>query len=308
MMHSSMMLWVLFGVMAGVVLFIDLIVGPGRKRQSHVALREAVTWTALWMLLALAFAGAVATHLGRPRAVEFVTAYLVELSLSVDNLFVFVLIFHYFKIPALHQTRVLKYGILGAILLRFIIIFTGVELLHRFHWVFYVLAGLLCVTAVRMMLEKDETMNPAANPVLRFLTRWVPVTTDLHEDQFFITRDLKRWATPLFAALVVIEVMDLVFAVDSIPAVLAISTSTLVVFTSNIFAILGLRSLYAVISGFMSLFHFLRYGIAVILLFISAKMLLMDYVHISTLVSLAVVAGILSLSIIASLCRKEPAA
>jgi tellurite resistance protein TerC len=251
-----------------------------------MTVRRALGWTLFWTSMAALFAGFVYWTRGSQRSLEFVTAYLVEESLSVDNLFVFMLIFNYFKIPSSHQPKVLKYGIVGAIVMRFILIFAGVKLVNRFYWVYYVFGVVLIVTAVQMIRDEGKEMKPEANFVLR------------------IFHSMGWTLTPFLAAIVVIEVSDLVFATDSIPAVLAISRDPFIVFTSNVFAILGLRSLYFVLHGVMGFFRYLKYGLGTVLIFIGVKMLLMDVLPISTLVSLAVVALCLSVSIGCSLWIK----
>ena len=304
-MTTGIELWILFIVMVVAALAIDLGLKSHRHRESGITLGEAARWTALWVGLALVFAGIVYAIKGPQRGLEFLTGYLVEESLSVDNMFVFVLIFQFFKIAAAHQPRVLKWGIVGAVVMRFILIFAGVSLLARFHWIMYIFGGLLVITAIKLLISEESEMDPGQNKVLKLFERFVPVTAEQHGQNFFI-RAAERWqATPLFATLLVVEASDLVFAMDSIPAVLAISNDPFIVFSSNIFAILGLRALFFLVSGFLGLFRFLRYGLAVVLIFIGTKMLLSDVFPVPILVSLAVVGGVLLLSVAASLLWKE---
>jgi tellurite resistance protein TerC len=298
-------LWILFGVIVSVALAVDLGLKSHRHRTQPISLREAALWTSLWVSLAMLFAGTIAWTLGRQRALEYLTGYLLEESLSVDNMFVFVLIFEFFRVPAAHQPRVLKYGILGAVVMRFVIIFTGVALVQRYQWIFYGFGILLIVTAIQLMLEGEKEVRPDENWMLRLFKRFVPVSAEFHEDHFFVRRDAGTLATPLFAALVVVEASDLVFAMDSIPAVLAVSNHPLIVFTSNIFAILGLRALYFLVSGFVGLFRFLRYGLGLVLVFIGVKMLITSWVHIRIAFSLGVVAVVLALSVFCSVLFKE---
>jgi tellurite resistance protein TerC len=300
------MLWTLFAIIIGSALFIDLGLKNNSRHTHAVSLREAACWTLVWVALALGFAGVIYFTLGKMRSLEFVTGYLLEESLSVDNMFVFVLIFEFFAIPALYQARVLKYGILGAIVMRFVIIFAGVGLVQRFHWMYYAFGLLLLGTAIRLLTQKEEAIDPARNPVLRLFKRFMPFSLELDGNRFFTRRDGVRLATPLFATLLVVEASDLIFATDSIPAVLAVSNHPLIVVTSNIFAILGLRSLFFLISGFMRLFRYLKVGLSVVLIFIAIKMLLVDLYPIPIGVSLLVVAGVLSASVLASLRVKPP--
>ncbi len=294
-------LWALFSVIVVISLAIDLGMKSHRHRTEAITMREAGLWTSIWVGLALSFGLVVLFALGRQAALEFYTAYLVEESLSVDNMFVFILIFDFFHVPAIAQPRVLKWGILGAILMRFVLIFTGVALLQKFHWILYLFGGVLVLTALQMFFEGEKEMKPGDNVVLKLCKRFLPITEEFHGHSFFLHHVGKLAATPLFAALLVIEASDLVFALDSIPACLAISKSTFVIFTSNIFAVLGLRALYFLVSGFMKLFRYLRIGLAIVLLFIGVKMLLTDIFHIPISVSLGVVVGVLGLSVAASL-------
>ncbi len=287
--------------MSAVVLAVDLGLKSHRHRSQAISMAEAARWTILWVALALVFAGAVYAVKGHQRALEFITAYLIEESLSVDNMFVFALIFQFFRISAAHQPRVLKWGILGAVVMRLVLIFTGVSLLAHFHWIMYVFGGLLIITAVKMVMDDEKSIQPNENAFLKVVQRFIPITTEQEGKNFFTNKRGKRVGTPLLAALLVVEASDLVFALDSIPAVLAVSSDPFIVFTSNIFAILGLRALYFLVSGFLGLFRYLKYGLGVVLAFIGVKMLLMDVFPIKTGVSLLVVLACLGVSIVCSL-------
>ena len=277
---------------------------PGRS----VRLRESLGWTAMWIALAVAFAALLYFWQGHQAGLEFVTGYVVELSLSVDNLFVFLLIFNYFAVPEEQQHRVLFWGILGALLMRGIFIGAGIELIHRFHWILYLFGGLLVYSGIRVCALGGHQFDPAKNPLVNAVRRWIPVTEDYVGGRFFVRRVEEKsqiYATPLLLVLLVIETTDVLFAVDSIPAVLAITLNAFIVYTSNVFAILGLRSMYFAVAGLMKIFRFLHYGLAVVLILIGLKMLTADYFRISTLATLGVVAAVLAASIVASLVRPE---
>ncbi|HLW86799.1 MAG TPA: TerC family protein [Candidatus Sulfotelmatobacter sp.] len=302
--------WILFNLFALGMLALDLRVF---HRPGHVVhFREALGWSAMWIALAAAFAAIVFFWQGRQSALEFVTGYVLELSLSVDNLFVFLLIFRYFTVPEEQQHRVLFWGILGALVMRGIFIGAGVSLMHRFHWVLYVFGSLLVYSGIRVCALGEHQIDPSKNPVVGALRRWVPVTDDYHGGKFFVRHlpvDPRFYATPLLVVLFVIETTDVLFAVDSIPAVLAITLNAFIVYTSNVFAVLGLRSMYFAVAGLMTVFRFLHYGLAVVLVLVGFKMLTADHYPVSTLTSLAVVAGVLAASIAASLLYPEkPAA
>lgn len=278
-------------------------------RPAHlIKFREAVAWSVTWIVLAIAFAVLVYFWHGRDAAVEFTTSYIVELSLSVDNLFIFLLIFRYFRVPADHQHKVLFWGILGALVMRGVFIVAGIELIRTFHWVTYIFGAFLVYSGVRLFGQKDAALEPEKNPVLRLFRKWMPVTEDYEGARFFVRRE-RLYATPLLIVLVVVETTDLLFATDSIPAVLAITLNAFIVYTSNVFAILGLRSMYFVLAGMMEVFHYLHYGLSVVLIFIGAKMLAANYFPIPTLAALGVVAGALAISMLASILhpRKQGA-
>jgi tellurite resistance protein TerC len=293
--------WILFNLFALGMLVLDLLVF---HRSGHpVRSREALAWSALWIGLAAAFAVLVFFWQGRQVALEFVTGYLLELSLSVDNLFIFLLIFRYFAVPEQHQRGVLFWGILGALLMRGAFILAGVGLIQRFHWILYVLGTLLIYSGIRLGLAGEHQVNPAKNPAVKALRRLLPVTDDYHGGRFFV-RGWKGnpglYATPLLIVLAVIETTDVLFAVDSIPAVLAVTLNAFIVYTSNVFAILGLRSMYFAVSGLMKVFRFLHYGLALVLILVGLKMVIADRFPVPTHVTLAVVAVVLAASVIAS--------
>jgi tellurite resistance protein TerC len=266
-----------------------------------VSFSNALIWSGLWALLAVVFGLGMYQFRGPEIGVAFFTGYLLEWSLSVDNLFVFLSVFSFFAVPAAHQHRVLFWGILGALVMRGVFIFLGVAVLGRFHWIMYLFGGMLLFTGARLAWGESIPKDPRENFFVRLLMKWFPFTTDYHGGHFWVYQGRKRVGTPLLLALVVIEVTDLIFAMDSIPAVLGITTDPFVVYTSNVFAILGLRSLYFALSGMMSMFRFLRFGLAGILLFIGAKLCVASWISIPTFASLGVIAGFLVLSILASL-------
>lgn len=298
-MHSiPITFWILFNVFVVAMLALDL--GVFQRKAHEVKFREALAWSGVWIALAACFAVVVFFWHGRQLALEFTTGYLIELSLSVDNLFVFLLLFRYFKVVGEYQHKVLFWGIVGALVFRGIFIFAGVALLNRFHWIIYIFGAFLVYTGVKLAFSgDDEQVHPEKNPLLRWMRRVLPITPDYVGGKF-IVRDNGLHATPLFLVLVIVETTDLVFAVDSIPAVLAISQHPFIVYTSNVFAILGLRSMYFALAGLMDIFHYLHYGLAVILSFIGVKMLISGYFHIPTGWALGIVVGVLGLSVVAS--------
>ena len=290
--------WILFNLFALAMLIIDLRVF---HRPGHVIkFREALGWSLMYIAQAAAFAIILYFWQGRQSTLEFITGYVVELSLSVDNLFVFLVIFNYFAVPEEQQHRVLFWGILGALILRGIFIGAGVSLIHRFHWLLFVFGALLIYSGVRVCITGENQVDPASNPVVKLMRRWIPVTTEYRGGRFFVRNpqeDGRLYATPLLVVLLVIETTDLLFAVDSIPAVLAITLKAFIVYTSNVFAILGLRSMYFAVAGLMKLFRFLHYGLAVILILVGIKMILGDYLEIPIGVTLGAVAAVLVISI-----------
>lgn len=295
--------WIIFNAVVIVLLVLDLVVF---HRKSHViSVREALWWSAFWIGLALAFNVGVYYVLGGDLALKFFTGYILEKSLSVDNLFVFLLIFSYFKVPAQYQHNVLFWGILGALIMRAIFIFFGVALIHHFHGIIYIFGAFLVYTGIKLIFEKEKEVHPEKNPVLKLVRRIMPITPDYDGQKFFVRRNGKLFATPLLIVLLVVETTDVVFAVDSIPAILAITTDTFIVYTSNVFAILGLRALYFALAGLMVMFRYLHYGLGAILAFVGIKMLIADFYKLPIGVALGVIAGILTLTIIVSL-RETP--
>ncbi len=288
------------------MLALDL--GVLQRRAHRVGFREALAWSGGWILLAGSFAAAVWLWQGRVQALQFVTGYVIELSLSVDNLFVFLVIFRFFKVPDQHQHKVLFWGILGALLIRGAFIGAGVGLMQRFNWITYAFGTLLVYSGIKLVRQGATKIQPDKNPVLRLFRRVLPVTEEYVGGQFFSRRE-KLYATPLLLVLLVVETSDILFAVDSIPAVLAITTNAFIVYTSNVFAILGLRSMYFALAGVMDLFHYLHYGLSVVLIFIGLKMLGAHYLEIPTEWALAIVLLVLGISILASLvnpARRSP--
>ena len=300
-MSSQVWMWVAFNVFVLAMLAVDL--GVVHRRAHEVTLKEALVWSGIWVALALLFALGVYVWDGSQPALEFLTGYLIEKSLSVDNIFVFVLIFSYFKVPARYQHKVLFWGILGALVMRAIFIFAGIALLQQLHWIIYVFGALLVLTGIKMAMEKDKEIHPDKNPVLKLFRRLVPVTEDYHADHFFVKQAGHYAATPLFIVLLVVETTDVIFAVDSIPAILGITVDPFLVYTSNVFAILGLRALYFALAGVMQLFHYLHYGLSAILVFVGAKMLLADVYKLPVGVALGVIAGILLMAVLVSVMR-----
>jgi tellurite resistance protein TerC len=294
---SETLSWILFNVFVAGMLALDL--GFIHRRARTLSLRQALSWTAIWIALAVCFAVLLYAFQGRTAALEFSTGYVIELSLSADNLFIFLLIFRYFRLPEADQYRVLFWGIIGAIAMRAAFIFAGVGLIKRFHWIIYAFGLLLVFSGVRLLFQRGAQIKPEKNPVLRLVRKFMPVTPDYVGGKFFVRGD-RLSATPLLLVLIVIETTDLIFAVDSIPAVLAITLNTFIVYTSNIFAILGLRSLFFALAWLMEVFEYLHYGISSVLAFVGIKMLLSHYYPIPTEISLAVIAVILLVTIIAS--------
>jgi tellurite resistance protein TerC len=295
-------IWILFNLFALGLLVLELRVlhRPGRV----VPFRQALGLSLLYLALAALFAVLVFFWQGHQAALEFVTGYVLELSLSVDNLFIFLVIFNYFAVPEEHQHRVLFWGVLAALVMRGIFIGAGVGLIHRFHWLFYLFGGLLIYSGIRVCVMGAHQVDPAANPLVSILRRFVPVTSGYEGGKFFVRNpqeNFRLYATPLLVVLLVIETTDVLFAVDSIPAVLAITLNAFIVYTANVFAILGLRSMYFAVSGLIKIFRFLHYGLALVLVLVGLKMLTADYHPVSTPVTLMVVAGVLAVSVLASL-------
>jgi tellurite resistance protein TerC len=295
---ASLPTWAGFGVFVILALAIDLAL----HRDAHeIGFTEALAWSIVWIALALLFNGFVYTRFGREAALEFFTGYVVEKSLSVDNIFVFVALFQAFAVPSRLRHRVLFWGIIGAVLLRAVFIFAGAALMARFHWVMYLFGGILVITGVRLLVRREADVDPRRNPLYRAFARIVPLTPDYAGDRFVVQADGKRRATPLLAALVAVETVDVIFAIDSIPAIFAITTDPFLVFTSNIFAILGLRAMFFLIGDAVVKFRHLGVGLALVLLFIGAKMMATDFIHLPILVSLAIIVGLIGASLLASL-------
>lgn len=304
-MSTTAIVLIAFNVGVLAVLGIDL--GIFNKKARKISVREAGVWSSVWIALSLGFAGFIYWWRGHEAALEFITGYLIEYSLSVDNIFVIVLIFSYFRIAEEHQHRVLFWGIIGALLMRGSMISAGAYLIQRFHWIIYVFGTFLIFTGIRMAMQDEADIEPESNPVLRLVRRLLPVTQDFRGQQFFVREPLHRGegprllATPLFIVLVLVETTDLIFAVDSIPAIFAVTRDPLLVYTSNVCAILGLRSLYFILAGVIHRFHFLKLGLAVVLTFVGVKMLVGGVYEIPIFVSLLIIAMILSISVLASL-------
>jgi tellurite resistance protein TerC len=306
-MGENIYFWIGFIVFVIIILSLDL--GIFHRKDRKVPVREAIIWTAIWISLALIFCLLIyfksGPGEGKVKALEFLTGYVIEYTLSIDNIFVFILIFSFFSINEKYQHKVLFWGIIGAVIMRAIFIFAGVTLINRFHWIIFIFGGFLIFTGIRMLFKSDIKVDPEKNPVVRFSRKIMPVTNVLHEGKFFVKEKNKLFATPLFIVLLIIESSDVIFAADSIPAILAITRDSFIVFTSNIFAIMGLRSLYFAISGIMEYFKHLKKGIAIILAFVGIKMCTSDFFKISVFYSLIIIISILLIFILASLTGKK---
>ena len=312
-MQGSIWLWVGFNLFVLAMLAIDL--GVFHRKSHAVSGKEALIWSLVWISLSLVFNAVIyffwdrmmpeSSYTNREAALAFLTGYLIEKSLSVDNIFVFILIFSYFAVPAKYQHHVLFWGILGALVMRGALIVLGAALLEKFHWIIYVFGAFLIFTGIRMAWHHDENLEPDKNPVVKFFRKFMPVTDKFEKDKFFVRHAGKLMATPLFLILLVVESTDLVFAVDSIPAIFAVTQDPFIVYTSNVFAILGLRALYFLLADVMDKFHYLKYGLAAVLTFVGTKMVIVDFYKIPTGVSLGVVIGILTISILVSLWKAK---
>ena len=306
-MTESLWLWVGFNIFVLAMLALDL--GVFHRKCHVVTLKESLAWTAVWIALALVFNAGVWHFYGSGKALEFFTGYLIEKSLSVDNVFVFALLFSYFAVPPLYQHKVLFWGILGALVMRAVMIALGAALIAKFAWIIYVFGAFLILTGIKMIVKREEEIHPENNPVVKWFKRLMPVTPDYRGDKFFVRENGLRMATPLFVVLLLVEVSDLIFAVDSIPAIFAVTTDPFIVYTSNVFAILGLRSIYFALAGVIDKFHYLKIGLGVVLSFVGVKMLLAHTAwKIDTLVSLGVIATTLAIAAVASLARPQGAA
>ena len=298
-MTNNIWLWIGFNGFVLIMLCIDL--GVFHRKAHIVSMKEALSWTAAWVSLALVFNLGVWHYLGQQKALEFFTGYVIEYSLSVDNMFVFALLFSYFAVPPLYQHKVLFWGILGALLMRAVMILVGAALIAKFAWIIYVFGAFLILTGIKMIFKKEEEIHPERNPLVRLFKRFMPVTSDYRADKFFVREKGILMATPLFVVLLLVEFTDLIFAVDSIPAIFAVTKDPFIVYTSNVFAILGLRSLYFALSGVMDKFHYLKIGLGVVLTFVGVKMLLGHTPwKIDTLVSLGVIVFVLAAAVAAS--------
>ncbi len=303
-MNESLWLWVGFNLFILAMLALDL--GVFHRKTHVVSLKESLTWTGVWVALALVFNAGVWHFAGSGKALEFFTGYVIEKSLSVDNVFVFALLFSYFAVPTVYQHKVLFWGILGALMLRAIMIAAGAALITKFAWIIYVFGAFLILTGIKMIVKRDEEIHPERNPVVRWFKKLMPVTPEYRGDKFFVRENGLRMATPLFVVLLLVEFTDLIFAVDSIPAIFAVTKDPFIVFTSNVFAILGLRSLYFALAGVMDKFHYLKISLGVVLSFVGVKMILAHTAwKIDTLVSLGVIVLILATSVVWSLLKPK---
>jgi tellurite resistance protein TerC len=293
------------GFIAFVFLLLAIDLGIFHRKSHEVKIKEALIWSAVWISLALIFNYGIYIFLGKEKALEFLTGYLIEKSLSVDNLFVFIMLFTFFNVQPKYQHKVLFWGILGALIMRAIFIFAGVALISKFHWIIYIFGAFLIFTGIKMLFHKNEEIVPDKNPMVRLFKKFFPVSEQMHGSKFFVKISSKTVATPLFIVLLVVEFTDLIFAVDSIPAILAISNDTFIIFTSNVFAILGLRALYFALAGITKYFHYLKYGLSAILVFVGIKMVIVGFYKIPIVFSLLTILGILLLSVLASLVFKN---
>jgi tellurite resistance protein TerC len=298
---GSPLLW--GGFLALVVALLALDLGVFHRKAHAVEFREALGWSIFWVCLSLIFNLWIYFRFGQQPALEFLTGYLIEKALSVDNIFVFLVILSYFAVDRTYQHRVLFWGILGALVLRGVFIALGATLLAHFHWVIFVFGIFLVITGIRILVHRETEVHPERNPVAKFFRRLVPLTSDYHGKRFFVRTEGRLWATPLFLVLVVVEATDVVFAIDSIPAIFAVTRDPFIVFTSNIFAILGLRAMYFLLAGIMHKFHYLKIGLGLVLVFVGVKMLISDLYEIPIGISLGVVAGVLTMSMLLSLLR-----
>ncbi|HMW13516.1 MAG TPA: TerC family protein [Chitinophagales bacterium] len=302
-MEVSIWYWIGFNLFVCIMLALDL--GVFHKKSHAVKIKEALAWSAVWVCFAMLFNIGVYYSFGKEKAIEFFTGYVIEKALSVDNIFVFVMVFSYFNIPKKYQHKILFWGIIGALILRAIFIFAGVALISKFHWIIYVFGAFLVITGIKMMVQDEKPLEPDKNPLVRLFKKFMPVTNTLHGAKFFVSIDAVKHATPLFIVLLLIEFTDLIFATDSIPAILAITNDTFIVYTSNVFAILGLRSLYFALDGITAYFRFLKYGLSLILVFVGTKMCIADFYKIEIVHSLAIILVIITISILASLLIKS---
>jgi len=302
-MSYEVVLWISFNLFIFLMLALDL--GVFQKKDHAVTVKEALIWSGVWIVLALIFNAFIYYDMGKIKALEFFTGYLLERSLSIDNIFVFVLLFSYFKVPAEFQHKVLFWGVLGALILRAALILLGVVLINKFAWIIYVFGAFLVFTGFKMAYQDDSDIHPEKNIVIRIFKKFFPVSNEYHGGDFFVTIDAKRFATPLFIVLIATEFTDLVFAFDSIPAIFAVTNDAYIIYTSNIFAILGLRAMYFVLAGIIDKFHYLKIGLSMVLIFIGFKMLIIDIFKIPIGYSLGVIAIIITLSVVLSLLKPK---
>lgn len=301
---NDIFFWIIFNAFVLLLLALDLFVF--HRKEHEIKIKEALLTSLFWIVLALGFNVLIYFWKGQDPALEFLTGYLIEKSLSVDNLFVFILIFNFFKVPLKYQHNLLFWGVLGALVLRGIFILVGVTLIAKFHFIIYILGAFLVYTGIKMAFTKEQDVDPEHNPIVNWVSRHVRLTKTAVGGKFFVKQNGKLFATPLFLVLIMIESTDVVFAADSIPAILAISKDPFIVYTSNVFALLGLRALYFALAGIMQLFHYLHYGLSLILAFIGVKLLISDIYHLDMRIALLVVGGILAVSVIASLLFPKP--
>ncbi|MFZ2430765.1 MAG: TerC family protein [Lutibacter sp.] len=306
-MIATIYVWI--GFLAFVLLMLALDLGVFHRKSHEVKIKEALIWSFVWISMAMVFNYGIYVFMGEIKAMEFLTGYVIEKSLSIDNLFVFIMIFSYFNVDKKYQHKVLFWGIIGALIMRSIFIFAGVALINKFHWIIYIFGAFLIFTGAKMLFQKDEKMDPNKNPLVRLFKRFFPVSDTMHDDRFFVKINAKTVATPLFVVLLLVEFTDLIFAVDSIPAIIAISSDPFIIFTSNVFAILGLRALYFALAGITQYFHYIKYGLSAILVFVGLKMTMVDFYKIPVMISLFTILGILVISVVASLLfpKKEVA-
>lgn len=302
-MTHELLLWILFNIFILLMLALDL--GVFQRKTHVISVKEALIWSAVWIILSLLFNLFIYHDMGKQKAIEYFTGYLIERSLSIDNIFVFVLLFSYFKVPPEYQHKVLFWGVIGALILRAALIGVGVVLIHQFAWIIYIFGGFLVYTGFRMAMQNDTHIDPEKNIVIRLYKKFFPVTTEYDNGNFFVTKDLRRFATPLFVVLIATEFTDLVFAFDSIPAIFAVTDDPFIIYTSNIFAILGLRAMYFALAGVMDKFHYLKIGLSMILIFIGFKMLIVDIYKIPIGYSLGVIAIVLAASVVLSLVKPK---
>lgn len=291
--------WLLFGSIITIMLVLDL--GVFHKKSHTVSIKESLIWTGIWIVLAFAFTGWIYFDMGQVKALEFLTGYVIEKSLSIDNIFVISLIFSYFKVPSKYQHRVLFWGVLGALVFRIIFIFAGVALINKFHWMIYVFGAFLVYTGIHMLKGEDKKIDIETNPAIKFVRKFFKITPEFHQEHFAVVKDGVRYLTPLALVLIMIESTDIIFAVDSIPAILAITPDPYIVFTSNVFAILGLRSLYFALNGIMEMFEYINYALSAILVFVGIKMLISGYIKVPTILSVGLIFSFLIISILASI-------